>query len=199
LTHSKRPQATSPCGSWPHSMRHSPSWFRTASHQREPCELGTRSVAGMLQGRRAPAGRPCCSAQGSCPLQQRVFTMCGRILIAAFTTDPEVIRAGVSLLAIAAVFQLFDGLQGVATGILRGLGDTRTPMMWNLAGHWIGLPLGYALCFAAGLGGHRSMVQSLTGLDHLWNSTARNMAATRPQPLRGRYSDCWIEPWREYG
>jgi multidrug resistance protein, MATE family len=82
-----------------------------------------------------------------------VFVTCGRFLIGAFTPDPDVIRAGVSLLAIGAVFQLCDGLQGVATGILRGLGDTRTPMIWNLTGHWlIGLPLGYALCFGLGLG-----------------------------------------------
>jgi MATE family, multidrug efflux pump len=41
----------------------------------------------------------------------------------------------------------------VATGVLRGLGDTRTAMLWNLAGHWfIGLPLGYTLCFVTGLG-----------------------------------------------
>ena len=60
---------------------------------------------------------------------------------------------GASLLAVAAIFQLFDGIQGVATGILRGLGDTRTPMVWNLVGHWfVGLPSGYALCFVAGLG-----------------------------------------------
>jgi MATE family multidrug resistance protein len=46
------------------------------------------------------------------------------------------------------VFQLFDGLQTVATGALRGLGDTRTPMVFNLIGHWlIGLPIGYVLCF----------------------------------------------------
>ena len=46
------------------------------------------------------------------------------------------------------MFQLFDGLQGVSTGVLRGLGDTRTPMLVNLAGHWLlGLPVGYALCF----------------------------------------------------
>lgn len=82
-----------------------------------------------------------------------VFVTLGRPIIAAFTSDPSVVRVGVGLLAIAAVFQLFDGLQGVATGILRGLGDTRTPMLWNLAAHWfIGLPLGYTLCFAAGLG-----------------------------------------------
>ena len=82
-----------------------------------------------------------------------VFITCGRALIGAFTPDPEVIRAGVSLLAIAAVFQLCDGLQGVATGVLRGLGDTRSAMIWNLAGHWlIGLPLGYLLCFVVGIG-----------------------------------------------
>ena len=58
-----------------------------------------------------------------------------------------------SLLAVAAVFQLFDGLQGVGTGVLRGLGDTRTPMLWNLGGHWfVGLPLAYVLAFRFGLG-----------------------------------------------
>ena len=58
-----------------------------------------------------------------------------------------------ALLFVAAVFQLFDGVQGVTTGALRGLGDTKTAMLWNLAGHWvIGLPLGYLLCFRWGYG-----------------------------------------------
>jgi MATE family multidrug resistance protein len=82
-----------------------------------------------------------------------VFMLAGGQIIAAFTTAPDVLHVGASLLVIAAVFQLFDGVQGVATGILRGLGDTRTAMLWNLAGHWfIGLPVGYALCFGAGFG-----------------------------------------------
>lgn len=82
-----------------------------------------------------------------------VFVTVGRPIVGAFTSDEAVLGTGVSLLAIGAVFQLFDGLQGVATGVLRGIGDTRTPMLWNLAGHWfIGLPLGYTLCFATGLG-----------------------------------------------
>jgi MATE family multidrug resistance protein len=82
-----------------------------------------------------------------------VFWLAPRVLIGAFTSDDGVLRVGSSLLAVAAVFQLFDGLQGVATGVLRGLGDTRTPMFWNLVGHWvIGLPFGYALCFGLGLG-----------------------------------------------
>jgi MATE family multidrug resistance protein len=81
------------------------------------------------------------------------FITIPRLLIGAFTKDAGVLAVGVSLLRVAAVFQLFDGLQAVATGVLRGLGDTRTAMLWNLAGHWfIGLPLGYTLCFGLGLG-----------------------------------------------
>jgi MATE family multidrug resistance protein len=81
------------------------------------------------------------------------FLVVPRSLIGAFTPDATVIQIGVSLLFVGAIFQLFDGVQGVATGVLRGLGDTRTPMLWNLAAHWfIGLPLGYVLCFVAGYG-----------------------------------------------
>ena len=69
-------------------------------------------------------------------------------LIAVFTTDTRIVDIGVSLLAIAAAFQLFDGTQAVATGVLRGIGETRMPMIVNVIGHWVfGLPVGYALCF----------------------------------------------------
>ena len=69
-------------------------------------------------------------------------------LISAFTTDQRVIDIGVRLLAIAAAFQLFDGTQAVVTGVLRGIGETRMPMVINVVGHWLfGLPVGYALCF----------------------------------------------------
>src|SRR5262245_28773601 len=71
-----------------------------------------------------------------------------RSLLAVFTTDARVLGIGARLLAIAAAFQLFDGTQAVTTGILRGIGDTRTPMVMNVIGHWVlGLPVGYALCF----------------------------------------------------
>jgi MATE family, multidrug efflux pump len=69
-------------------------------------------------------------------------------MLGAFTTDPQVVQIGSRLLAIAAAFQLFDGTQAVTTGVLRGIGDTRTPMVMNVIGHWVlGLPVGYALCF----------------------------------------------------
>jgi MATE family multidrug resistance protein len=81
------------------------------------------------------------------------FLLIPRQLIGAFTADARVLQVGTTLLFVGAIFQLFDGIQGVATGVLRGLGDTRTPMLWNLAGHWfVGLPLGYLLCFKIGFG-----------------------------------------------
>jgi MATE family multidrug resistance protein len=74
-------------------------------------------------------------------------------LVHLFTSNRDVVALGISLLAVAAMFQMFDGLQGVSTGVLRGLGDTRTPMVTNLLGHWLlGLPVGYTLCFIAGWG-----------------------------------------------
>ena len=73
-----------------------------------------------------------------------VFVAVPRPILGLFTADASVITTGVALLLLAAVFQLFDGLQGVATGALRGLGDTLTPMLFNLAAHWLlGLPVGY--------------------------------------------------------
>lgn len=65
-----------------------------------------------------------------------------------FTIDATVLQIGVTLLFICALFQPFDGVQSVCTGALRGLGDTRTPVVVNLAGHWlVGLPVAYVLCF----------------------------------------------------
>jgi MATE family, multidrug efflux pump len=74
-------------------------------------------------------------------------------MLSVFTTDARVLAIGSRLLAIAAAFQLFDGTQAVTTGVLRGIGDTRTPMAMNVIGHWVlGLPVGYALCFRLGWG-----------------------------------------------
>lgn len=82
-----------------------------------------------------------------------IFIAVPRPLIGMFTSNEAVLAMGRRLLLVAAMFQLFDGLQGVSTGVLRGLGDTRTPMLSNLAGHWLlGLPVGYALCFWWGWG-----------------------------------------------
>lgn len=74
-------------------------------------------------------------------------------IVAAFNPDPDVVAAGASLLVVAAAFQVFDGTQAVASGALRGLGDTRFPMLANLGAYWvIALPLGLLLGFELELG-----------------------------------------------
>ena len=88
-----------------------------------------------------------------------------RPLVRLFTADADVVEAGAALLLVAAFFQLFDGMQVVATGVLRGAGDTRTPFAWNLVGHWLlGLPIGYYLCFERGLGAVGLWIGLLIGL-----------------------------------
>jgi MATE family multidrug resistance protein len=70
-----------------------------------------------------------------------------------YTPDETVIHSTILLLAAGAAFQLFDGIQTVATGALRGAGDTRTPMLCHFTAYWvIGLPLGAWLCFWRGWG-----------------------------------------------
>lgn len=74
-----------------------------------------------------------------------------------FTDEGAVIATGATLIRIAAVFQLFDGLQVVATGVLRGTGDTRTAMLTSLVCFWlIALPVGWVACFPLG-GGVRGL------------------------------------------
>ena len=76
------------------------------------------------------------------------FLVTPRPIIRIFTTQPGVMATGVSLLAVAAFFQIFDSLQVISTGLLRGIGDTKTPMITSLFCHWfLGLPVGYYLCF----------------------------------------------------
>ncbi len=76
------------------------------------------------------------------------FVAWPRPLIEIYTRDARVLAVAPGLLGIVAAFQIFDGIQTVSTGALRGLGETRAPMMANLVGYWVlGLPLGFLLCF----------------------------------------------------
>ena len=100
-----------------------------------------------------------------------------------YTPATDVIRATTFLLAAGAAFQLFDGIQTVATGALRGAGDTRTPMLCHLIAYWIiGLPLGYWLCFgldwgAFGLWAGLSLALILIGIVLLvvWRRMTRRL------------------------
>ncbi len=70
-----------------------------------------------------------------------------------FTRLPDVLAMAVTLIPIAGLFQVFDGLQGVALGCLRGMADTRVPFLIHLAGFWgLAVPLSSHLAFERGLG-----------------------------------------------
>lgn len=85
-----------------------------------------------------------------------VFMLCAAVaylgipgpLVELYTRDPQVMALAGRLFVIVAAFEIFDGIQTVSTGALRGLGETRVPMLANLVGYWLlGLPLGLTLCF----------------------------------------------------
>jgi MATE family multidrug resistance protein len=74
-------------------------------------------------------------------------------LVRLFTEDREAVALGKSLLFIAALFQLFDGVQVVAAGALRGMGDVRFPFIANVGAHWaVGFPSACVLGFVFGFG-----------------------------------------------
>lgn len=68
-------------------------------------------------------------------------------------TPPEVLPLVLPLLMVSALFQLSDGLQAVGAGVLRGVGETRFPLVANMVGHYlVGLPLALLLGFTLGYG-----------------------------------------------
>jgi MATE family multidrug resistance protein len=86
-----------------------------------------------------------------------LFLTIPRALAGLFTSEGAVIAIAGILIPVAGVFQIFDGAQAVGAGVLRGLGDTRAPLIGMIAGYWlIGLPVSLLLGFhtplrAAGL------------------------------------------------
>ena len=125
--------------------------------------LGVGDAASVLVGQAVGRGDP-----GGTRGAARAALACGAAFMTAtavlflvfpeplarlYSRDLEVIAIAVALIPIAGVFQVFDGLQAVAAGVLRGVGDTRGPMLINLLGYWVlGLPLSVYLGFVAGLG-----------------------------------------------
>lgn len=159
--------------------------------------LGLSSAAAVRVGHRLGSGDTRAAARAgwmAMALGASVMSAAAVVLLTApewiarlFTPQVEAIRAAATLLRIAAVFQLFDGLQVVATGALRGAGDTRWPMACHFVGYWaIGLPIGVWLCFskgwgAAGLWSGLSLGLILIGiaLTLVWRRTAATFAMVK--------------------
>jgi len=76
-----------------------------------------------------------------------------RAIAHIYSGDPRVVALAAQLLILAGIFQFSDGIQVVSNGALRGLKDTRMPMLITAVAYWVvGMPVGAWLAFGAGYG-----------------------------------------------
>jgi MATE family multidrug resistance protein len=104
-------------------------------------------------GARRAAGAGLLTGTGFMACTAVVFLTVPDLLARVYTTEAPVIQVAALLIPIAGIFQVFDGVQVVAAGVLRGVADTRVPMLVNLLGFWaVGLPVSAWLGFGLDLG-----------------------------------------------
>jgi MATE family multidrug resistance protein len=106
--------------------------------------IGRRDMPGARR-----AAQVCLAIGGSVmTVSALAFALAPRALARLYTDTTEVVALAAVLLPVAALFQVFDGLQVVGAGVLRGAGDTRVPAIIALIGYWVlGLPLAYFVAF----------------------------------------------------
>lgn len=130
--------------------------------------VGIGQAATARVGLFAGAGQPDAAARagwvaialggGFMALMALLLVLAARPIAVAFLNpaDPQAAATatlGVTLLTIAGLFQMADGVQAVASGALRGLKDTRVPMLFAALGYWVlGLPIGVGLGYWTELG-----------------------------------------------
>jgi MATE family multidrug resistance protein len=115
--------------------------------------VGNAIGAGDSSGARRAASSGLVLGTGFMSLTALLFIGLPFLLSRAYTSVDEVVILASTLIPIAGFFQVFDGLQVVAAGILRGAGDTRAPLAVNIFGFWfIGLPTSLILGFKLGYG-----------------------------------------------
>jgi multidrug resistance protein, MATE family len=94
-----------------------------------------------------------------CAVIATTFVAVPQTLLGLFLDEQQkdvaaILRFGGTLLVIAALFQLFDAMQVIALGLLRGVQDARVPMLIAGVSYWIiGIPFSYVLAFPLGWGG----------------------------------------------
>ncbi|MCU0234592.1 MAG: MATE family efflux transporter [Thermoanaerobaculales bacterium] len=115
--------------------------------------VGLAIGAGDSDGARRAASSGLVIGAGFMSTTAAAFILAPRVLAAAYTSAAEVVALAAVLIPIAGFFQIFDGLQVVSAGALRGAGDTRAPLVVNILGFWgLGLPASLLLAFPLGLG-----------------------------------------------
>ncbi len=110
--------------------------------------VGNAIGAGDAIGARRAASSGLLLGAGFMILTAALFIGLPRWLARAYTSVEDVVILAAVLIPIAGFFQVFDGLQVVSAGVLRGAGDTRAPLVINILGFWlIGLPISLVLGF----------------------------------------------------
>jgi MATE family multidrug resistance protein len=121
--------------------------------QAAAARVGHAIGRGDMDGARLAARAALLCGSGVMLLCTAAFLSVPHLLARAFSADEGVVTLAAALLRIAGVFQLFDGLQVVAIGILRGIGDTRTAFVVNVLGFvLVGIPTALILGFTLHLG-----------------------------------------------
>ncbi|MEZ5505822.1 MAG: MATE family efflux transporter [Gammaproteobacteria bacterium] len=104
--------------------------------------LGRRNAAGIRHS--LIAGM--CLIVAFAVINSSLMVLLREQIVGVYTQDLSVIALASTLLVFAAIFQLSDGLQVGANGVLRGLQDTAIPMLLTVVAYWcVGLPVGYVL------------------------------------------------------
>ncbi len=115
--------------------------------------VGHAAGAGDAEGARESARAALVCGVGFMVCTGVILLVAPHAIAALYTQDIPVGMLAATLIPIAGVFQVFDGIQAVCAGVLRGLGDTRAPFLINLAGFWLaGFPVSIALGFYTSLG-----------------------------------------------
>ena len=115
--------------------------------------VGHAAGAGDAEGARESARAALVCGVGFMMCTGVAFLFAPAAIAARYTHDLPVASLAATLIPIAGVFQIFDGIQAVCAGVLRGLGDTRAPFVINLAGFWLaGFPVSIVLGFHTTLG-----------------------------------------------
>lgn len=125
--------------------------------------MGVSAAATVLVGRavgrgampdaRRAARAAIATGVGFMAVTALVFLLAPGLFARLYSRDEVVVGLAMSLIPIAGFFQVFDGLQVVSAGVLRGVADTRFPMVIGLVGFWVvGLPISLLLAFRVGLG-----------------------------------------------
>lgn len=142
--------------------------------------LGMAIATGVLVGQAAGRGDEAAVrrmgfmgigvAMGVMTLTAALFHFAPAVVIGLYAdisnpANGPMMAMAVSFLSIAAVFQLFDGVQVTAVGALRGLKDTRVPALYTLVSYWlVGMPLGLLLAFRMGVGARGLWFGMVAGL-----------------------------------